>query len=142
MRNVSLVLAAAAASLAAGPAWSQAAVTRNATVQPGKPARLAVVTALKRDCSVGELGSLRVVTPPKNGSLVVRSDKLKTPASFRCPNVETPVQALFYQPKANFSGTDEVAYETRTAEGQTQSFTVRINVSAKPDGKSRDILDL
>lgn len=121
-----------AASLAAGMGGAAAQTARTATIQPGKPARIAVETALKKDCSIGELGGIRVITAPKNGEVIVRSGTLKTPASFRCPNKETPVQQLVYMPKKNFTGTDEVSYETRTPEGQTQVFNIKINVGGKP----------
>lgn len=125
-------LAACAAVLAAAPAVAQTGIYRSATVEKGKTLRVAVVTALKKDCSVGPVGSVRVIDPPKSGQLAVRAGKLKTPASFRCPNVETPVQGLFYQSRPNFSGTDEVAYETRTPDGATETFRVRITVTDKP----------
>jgi hypothetical protein len=125
------------AALAAGPALAQTGVHRSATVEKGKTIRLAVITALKKDCSVGEIGGVRIVNAPKNGQVAVRSGKAKTPANFRCPNVETPVQGLFYQSKPNFSGTDEVAYETRTADGQTENYTVKITVTDKPGGTGK-----
>ena len=128
-----LLIAAAAAALS-GPALAQQATNRTATIGPDKPARIAVVTALKKDCSVGEVGTLRITSAPKSGQVLVKVSKLKTPASFRCPNVETPVQELIYQPKAKFTGSDEISYETRGADGATQSFTVKINVGAKPGG--------
>lgn len=131
-----------AAVLAAGPVAAQNATVRNATIAPGKQARMAVVTSLKNDCTVGTGGTITIVTPPKNGSLVVRSGKVKTPASFRCPNVETQAQALFYQPKDKFSGTDEIAYETKSSDGATQSFTVKITVTGKPATGSKDLLEL
>ncbi len=130
--GVQLLVAASGLALFAGAASAQ--TTRNATVAPGKAARVAVVTGLKKDCSVGEVGSIRVMTAPKNGSIVVRGGKLKTPASFRCPNVETPVQALFYQPNKNYQGSDEISYETRSTDGETQTVTVKINVTSKPSG--------
>ena len=119
---------------------ASADTNRTATIQPGKPARLAVVTGLKKDCTVGDVGSIRVITAPKNGSIVVRGGKLKTPASFRCPNVETPIQALFYTANKNFQGTDEISYETKNTEGGTETFTVKINVGNKP--ASSGITDL
>ncbi|NNM71924.1 4-aminobutyrate aminotransferase [Enterovirga aerilata] len=125
-----------AAAVAAGPALAQTTTNlyRSVSVEKGKTVRLAVVTALKKDCTVGEVGGVRVITAPKNGQLAVRSGKLKTPASFRCPNVETPVQGLFYQSRPNFSGPDEVSYETRTPEGGTETYTVKITVTDKPGG--------
>ncbi|MDB5591765.1 4-aminobutyrate aminotransferase [Enterovirga sp.] len=127
-----LVLALSTLAFAASLGSAAAQTARTATIQPGKPARVAVVTALKRDCSLGEVGSIRVVTAPKNGSLVVRGGKLKTPANFRCPSVETPVQALFYEPNRNYQGADEIAYETRSTDGSVQSFTLKITVTSKP----------
>lgn len=127
--------------LVAGSALAEG-VNRTATIAPGKPARLAVITALKKDCSIGEVGSIRIVTPPKSGSLVIKTGKTKTPASFRCPNVETPVQALFYQPNGKFTGQDEVAYETKATDGATETFTVKINVTDKPAAPKKDLMDL
>ena len=75
---------------------------------------------------------MKVLTPPKNGMLNIRNGKLKTPASFRCPNVEITAEAVFYQSKPNFTGTDEVVYETKTADGTVEKFSVRIEVGAKP----------
>ena len=125
-------LASLAALAIAASAGASAQTVRTATIQPGKPARIAVETALKKDCSVGEIGGIRLVKAPANGSALIRAGNLKTPASFRCPNKDTPVQALFYEPKKNFQGTDEITYETRTPEGETKVFTVKINVNAKP----------
>jgi hypothetical protein len=146
MRTRHAILSVGLAAALAGPAFAQSPTARNATVAPGKPARVAVVTALKRDCTIGEVGSIRIVAPPKNGTLVIRSAKAKTPASFRCPNVETPVQALFYQANAKFSGTDEIAYETRSPDGATQNYTVKITVSDKPAAPAgapkTDVLEL
>lgn len=121
-----------AALCSASAASAQAGLYRSANAVAGQQARLAVVTALKKDCSVGTLGGVRVVTVPKSGTLAVRDGKLKTPASFRCPNIETPVQAVFYTPNAKFSGSDEIVYETKSAEGVVERITMKINVTDKP----------
>lgn len=131
MRTLFTALSVAAA-LATFPVAAQTGTTRNATVEKGKTGRLAVVTALKKDCKIGDVGSIRIVSPPKNGQVAVRTGNLKTPASFRCPNIETPVQGLFYQPRPNFSGSDEVSYEARNSDGDTQTFVVKITVTDKP----------
>lgn len=147
MRHL-LAVAALAVSLAPLPAAAQSGQVRNLTVEKGKVARLAVVTALTKECKVGEIGTIRIVNAPKSGQLNVRSGKAKTPAAFRCPNVETPVQGLFYQPRANFTGTDEVSYETRSSDGASETFTVKITVADKPGtggskGGAKDgVLDL
>jgi hypothetical protein len=134
LMRMALAVLTIAATIAGGPASAQTAGQRTVSVEKGKTLRLAVITALKRDCSLGEIGGVRIINAPKNGQVAVRSGKLKTPASFRCPNVETPVQGLFYQSKPNFSGSDEVSYETRNAEGGTETFTVKITVTDKAGG--------
>ena len=144
MRKALAVLTMTAA-MAAMPAAAQSVTQRSTSIEKGKPLRIAVITALKKDCSSGDVGTIRVITPPKNGQLAIRSGKVKTPASFRCPNVETPSQQLFYQSRANFSGADEVSYETRTSDGLSETFTVKINVTDKPagaGGKKDGLLEL
>ena len=126
------------------PALAQTSVYRSVDAAPGKPVRVRVVTNLKKDCTVGAKATIRVVTPPKNGSLVVREGKMKTPADYRCPNVETPVQAVFYQANPKYAGSDEVAFEIKTAEGATQSIAIKINVTDKPAAapKEKESVDL
>ena len=77
----------------------------------GKQIRLIAVPNLKKDCSLGPQPEVKVTTPPKNGALVQRAGKVKTPATYRCPNVEANVQAVFYESKAGFTGADEVTVE-------------------------------
>jgi hypothetical protein len=68
----------------------------------------------------------------------------KAGALARCSNLEVPAQGLFYQANPKFTGTDQVAYTVKNADGRTQSFTLKINVSAqaKPEAKSQDNTDL
>lgn len=116
----------------AGSALAQTSNYRSMNIVAGKPTRIAVVTALKKDCSAGTIGGVKVVTVPKNGNLSLKRGKLKTPASFRCPNVETQAEAVFYQPKAKFTGDDEIVYETKSADGAIERFTVKLTIGDKP----------
>jgi hypothetical protein len=128
-----------------GSALAQTSVYRNVDAASGTPVRARMVTSLKKDCTVGAPAQIKVVTPPKNGDLVIKNDKLKTPANFRCPNIETPVQVVFYQSKPKYVGPDEVALEVKTAEGGTQSINLKINVSDKPGAttpKEKDGVEL
>ena len=127
-----------AAALLVGLGAASAQSVRTATIMPGKAARIHVVTALKKDCTQsGEAGSIRVTSQPKNGTTIVNGGRLKTPASYRCPNVETQVQQLIYSPKKDFQGTDEVTFEMKDADGNTTTQTVKINVTAKPGTPSK-----
>ena len=126
-------------------ALAQTSVYRSVNAVSGKPVRVRVVTNLKKDCTVGAPAAIRVVTPPKNGSLVVKNGKLKTPADYRCPSIETPVQGVFYQSNPKYTGSDELAFEVKTAEGTTQSVSIKITVGDKPAAaapKEKDGVDL
>lgn len=123
--------------LSASPVLAQTATTRSETATAGKSVRILVASNLKKDCSAGPTPELRISGSPKNGSLITKTGKLKTPASHRCPNKETAVQAVFYQSKAGFTGSDEVTVEVKNADGQVQTQTVKITVGAG-DAKSGD----
>jgi hypothetical protein len=126
-----LVLALAASA----PALAQSARTRNVEVKPGQETRLAVAPNLKKDCKQGAPGEIRVVTGPKNGSLVSKGGKLRTPTSYRCPNIEALVQTLFYKPNDKYTGPDEVVIETKLPDAPAETVTIKINVTDKAKGQ-------
>ncbi|SFG90661.1 4-aminobutyrate aminotransferase [Methylobacterium gossipiicola] len=121
--------------LLAAPALAQTTVTRSETAAPGKSVRLAIVPNLKKDCSAGPMPEIRVSGAPKNGSLITKAGKIKTPASYRCPNKEASVQAIFYQSKDGFTGADEVTVDVKDADGNVQTQNIRITV----DGAKKDV---
>jgi len=59
-------------------------------------------------------------------------------------HVETPVQGVFYQSNPKFTGSDEVAFEVKTAEGTTQAISIKITVGDKPATapKGKDAVEL
>lgn len=132
------------AVLAAGlfltaPAFAQTTVTRSETAAPGKSVRLAIVPNLKKDCTSGPMPEIRVSGAPKNGSLITKVGKLKTPAKYRCPGKEAAVQALFYQSKDGYTGTDEVTVDVKDSDGNVQTQNIRITVDAsKKDAPAKD----
>ncbi|ACL61810.1 hypothetical protein [Methylobacterium nodulans] len=129
------ILALAACAVLAGPAQAQSAKTIERTVASGKQIRLLAVPNLKKDCSLGPQPELKVTAPPKNGSLIQRAGRMKTPATYRCPNVEATIQAVFYESKAGFTGTDEVTVEVKGADGTTAVRTIKLKVGGSGDAK-------
>ncbi len=128
------------ALLLAGSAAAQTTVTRSKTVAPGQTVRLEIAPNLKKDCTPGPMPEFKVSGAPKNGAVITKVGKLKTPASYRCPNKEAAVQALFYQANSGFTGTDEVTFEVKTSDGQVQTQTVKITVggaNAKPGNDAK-----
>ncbi|WP_336488517.1 4-aminobutyrate aminotransferase [Methylobacterium nigriterrae] len=135
-----LVALVAGSLLASAPAHAQTTITKSESVASGKAVRLAIAPNLKKDCSAGPMPEFKVTGAPKNGATISRTGKQKTPASYRCPNKEVAVQALFYQSNANFTGADEVTFEIKNADGQVQTQNIKITVgpaAAKKDGDAK-----
>lgn len=133
-----LPLAIALASLClAGPALAQERPSRNVDAQPGKQVRLIMEGNVGQDCKPGAPVEIKVVTQPRNGSLVVRAGETPVGLLKRCPSLKVPVQAVFYQAKAGFSGSDEVSFEIKR-EGKVQTQTVRITVTDKPKAEPKE----
>lgn len=144
MTAIAPIVALVAGSLVAGPALAQTTVTRSETAATGKSVRLVIAPNLKKDCSAGPLPEIKVTTAPKNGSLITKAGKIKTPGSYRCPNKEADVQAVFYQSKPSFTGSDEVTVEIKNADGAVQTQNIRITVDAagKKDDAKKEGTDL
>lgn len=138
------VAAACAGVGLAGSALAQEQVFRSVDAVAAKQVRLAMVGNITKECTPGPTPEVKVVTPPKNGTLALRTGKTKAGALARCPKLEAPAQALFYQANPKFNGSDEVVYEVKRADGRNQSVTVKINVGdqAKPAAKPQDGTDL
>ncbi|GJD78343.1 4-aminobutyrate aminotransferase [Methylobacterium gregans] len=119
--------------IAAGPVQAET-VQKTETVASGKTGRLLVTPNLKKDCSEGPMPEFRFSAYPKNGAVIVKAGKQKTPASFRCPNKEAGVMGVFYQPKDGFTGSDELTFEVKSADGDVQTRVFKITVEAASKG--------
>ena len=143
MRNFASALAVGFLC-AAAPAPAQEQVFRSADAAPGKEARLALIGNVSKECTVGPKPQVKVVTPPKNGTLSIRSGKTKPGSLARCPNLEVPAEGVFYTANPRFNGTDEVVYRVTRPDGRNQMVTIRITVSekAKPAPQTRGATDI
>src|SRR3954462_12020680 len=81
----------------ADPAFAQDQTFRSADAQAGKPVRLGIHGNVSKDCIVGTLPEIKVVTPPTHGALSLKSGKTKAGELARCPKPEVPAKAVFYQ---------------------------------------------
>jgi hypothetical protein len=126
------------------PASAQEKVFRSIEAAPGKEARLGLVGNVSKECTPGPRPQVKVVTPPKNGTLSIRSGKTKPGSLARCPNLEVPAEGVFYTANPSFNGTDEVVYSVTRSDGRNQLVTIRITVSgkAKPAPQSQGATDI
>ena len=67
----------------------------------------------RKSAQAGALPEIKVVTPPKHGALSLKSGKTEAGGLARCPNLEIPAKAVFYQSDPKYSGSDEVAYAVK-----------------------------
>ena len=127
-----------------GPSLGQDQIFRTVKAAAGKPLRLGLIGNVTRECTPGPMPEVKVVTPPRNGTLAIRSGKARAGSLKRCPDLEVPIQAVFYQANSNFSGTDEVVYQVKQPDGKTQAITIRVEVSAgqAPGAKADEAVDL
>jgi hypothetical protein len=77
---------------------------RSAEATAGKTVRLGVLTNISREGTPGPLPEVKVTVPPKHGTLAIRCGKAKAGPLARCPNLEPPVQGVFYQSQIRYSG--------------------------------------
>lgn len=126
------------------PAGAQTSNYTSARAETGKATKIWTVSAIKKDCSIGQIGGVKVLAAPKSGMLSLVRGKMKSPATFRCPNLETPVEMVVYKSQPKFTGSDEVVYETKSADGIVERHTIKIEVSDKPGAapKKDGIVDL
>jgi hypothetical protein len=134
-----------AALLLAGPIAAQEQVFRTLNVSEGARVRLGIHGNVSKACEPGALPEIKIVTAPKNGTLAVSSGKTKAGALSRCPALEVPARAVFYQSNPRYTGADEVVYQLVRPNRPSQAITIKITVggSAKPPAKrSEDSVDL
>jgi hypothetical protein len=96
----------------------------------GKEMRVALFgRANSRDCKALPIPDVRVVDPPKNGLLTVRTLTLTTNRYPNCANLQIPAQVLFYQSRSNYVGSDSISFTVTFENGLTQAHSIAITVS-------------
>jgi hypothetical protein len=142
------MLAATAVLISLTPlgAKAQDSTHRSVKAISGQRVQLSVHFTLKRDCSASPPPELRVVTPPSNGTLSIRSGTVRAPQAGNCRNVEAQGRVVFYQSNMGYTGPDQVTVEVKKAEGPTESQSVLITVEkgppAAPNRKKPDSTEL
>jgi hypothetical protein len=128
------------ALLLAGSVSAQEQLFRNMNVSEGARVRLGMHGNVSKACESGALPEIKVVTAPKNGTLAVRSGKTKAGTLARCPALEVPARAVFYQANPRYTGADEVVYQLVRPNRPTQAITIKITVggAAKPPEKRNE----
>ena len=110
-------------------------VERNAKGLSGKAIRVGVYLNVQPDCSSGPLPSIRLVSPPGNGSVTIKRGKINATNYKQCLALEVPGYVAFYQSKADFTGTDTLTLEVKFPQGRTELQRITVNVGVAPGGQ-------
>lgn len=110
-------------------------VERNAKGPAAKNIQVGLYINVRPDCSSGPLPTIRLVSPPANGTVTIRHGKVNATNYKQCLALEVPGFVAFYKSKADFTGTDVTTIEVKYPQGRTEIQRITINVGAGTGGQ-------
>ena len=110
-------------------------VERSAKAQAGKNVRIGVYLNVRPDCTSGPLPTIRLSTPPTNGTVTVRKANVSATNYKQCLALQVPAFVAFYRSRANFSGVDALELEVKYQSGRVEIQQFKIEVGASPAGE-------
>jgi hypothetical protein len=122
----SFLIALATPSMAESPL---ATVERSVKALPNKDTQIGLYLNVREDCTSGPLPTLRLISPPKSGKVVVRTAKVKATNYKACLALEVPAYIAFYKSAPDFSGADVMSVEVSYPAGRTEIQKITVNVS-------------
>ena len=141
--RLTFVSVACASTLIAMLAFAQAANYSSIEVFAGTVLRIGYHASANKNCTPAALPAIRMLQPPKFGTVTVRPAILTTNKIVGCPNLKTPAQTLYYHSRVNYKGPDRVVYEVKVPSGDIATYDITIEVKpgqhAPPKGKDTDL---
>ena len=109
-------------------------VERSVSAMPNKDTRIGVYLNVLPDCTSGPLPTIRLVSPPAAGKVVVKTAKAKATNYKACLALEVPAYVAFYKSPPEFLGNDVLTIEVKYTGGRTeiQRITVRVSGPGAP----------
>ena len=128
MRAVWIALAAASFAAAA---LAQTTDYTSFDAVPGTPIEIGNYAAVGTNCTAGTPPTIKVMEPPRSGTLNVRSgERVYTVAN--CPPIKIRGEVLTYQARDDATGTDRLVYDIVSASGQVSTKDVTIRLQPAP----------
>jgi hypothetical protein len=112
------------------PAIAQTVNYSSAETTWDKPVQLNFHASAHKNCTPGALPTVRIIEPPKSGTLTVREGTLTTDQVSGCPPIKTPARVVSYQARTGYVGPDHLVYEVTSENGEVATFDITINVKA------------
>jgi hypothetical protein len=108
-------------------------VERSAKGPAAKNIQVGLYINVRPDCTPGPLPTIRLVSPPANGTLTIKRGKVNATNYKQCLALEVPGFVALYKSKADFTGTDVATVEVKYPHGRTEIQRITINVGAGTD---------
>ena len=112
-------------------------VERSVKALPNKDTQIGVYLNVLPDCTSGPLPTIRLVSPPTAGKVVVKTAKAKATNYKACLALEVPAYVAFYKSPPEFLGDDVLTIEVKYAGGRTEIQKITVKVSGP--GAQRNI---
>jgi hypothetical protein len=107
-------------------------VERSGRTQAGKNLRIGIYLNVRPDCTSGPLPTIRLSTPPANGTVTVRKANVSATNYKQCLALQVPAFVAYYRSRANFSGVDLLDLEVKYQDGRVEIQQFRIEVASPP----------
>ena len=119
------LIGATAPSSAQSPVPS---VERSVKALPNKDTQIGLYLNVRDDCTSGPLPTIRLVSPPASGKVVVKTAQVKATNYKACLALEVPAYVAFYKSPPEFLGDDVLTIEVKYLGGRTeiQKITVKV----------------
>jgi len=114
---------------AAAQTPTETTVERSVRTLPNRDTQIGIFLNVLPDCTSGPLPTIRLVSPPTAGKVVVKTAKAKATNYKACLALEVPAYVAFYRSPPEFLGDDVLTIEVKYAGGRTelQKITVKVN---------------
>src|SRR4029078_7891268 len=115
--------------IAAAQAPGETTVERSVKTLANRDTQIGIFLNVLPDCTSGPLPTIRLVTPPTAGKVVVKAAKAKATNYKACLALEVRAYVAFYRSPPYFLGDDVLTIEIKYAGGRTeiQKITVKVN---------------
>ena len=104
-------------------------VERTVKSVPNRDTQIGVYLNVLPDCTSGPLPTIRLVSPPASGKVVVKTAKVKATNYKACLALEVPAYVAFYKSPPEFLGNDVLTIEIKFAGGRTEIQKITVNVT-------------
>ncbi|WP_312014557.1 hypothetical protein [Bradyrhizobium sp. AUGA SZCCT0283] len=126
---IAIALLMGSVGTAAAQAPTETTVERSVKALPAKDTQIGIFLNVLPDCTSGPLPTIRLVSPPAAGKVVVKSAKAKATNYKACLALEVPAYVAFYKSPPEFLGDDTLTIEVKYAGGRTEIQKITVKVS-------------